>query len=270
MNNFPYQKWMKSSSNKKKESKIRADELLLKLGLCETRTKAQAYILAGQVKMGTEKIDKSSRMLDRESKITLEHPSPYVGRGGFKMKSFFDKSPIPIIGCQVLDLGASTGGFSDYFLQNGASSVTCVDVGHGQLHYKLRQDPRVKNIEKTNLRTLTVEKLDQIAFPFVVMDMSFISLKKVLEKAWSFTAEEGYLIALVKPQFECKKEEADRGKGVIKDKLIQKRVIDEIITFSRTYLNGAELFAQSESSPKGNDGNQEFFICWKKLKTNQL
>jgi len=115
-----------------------------------------------------------------------------------------------------------------------------------------------------------VEKLDQIAFPFVVMDMSFISLKKVLEKAWSFTAEEGYLIALVKPQFECKKEEADRGKGVIKDKLIQKRVIDEIITFSRTYLNGAELFAQSESSPKGNDGNQEFFICWKKLKTNQL
>ena len=169
-----------------------------------------------------------------------------------------------------MDLGASTGGFSDYFLQNGATSATCVDVGHGQLHYKLRKDPRVKNIEKTNLRTLTKEKLDQATFPFVVMDMSFISLKKVLEKAWSFTAEKGYLIALVKPQFECKKEEADRGKGVIRDKLIQKRVIQEIINFSKTYLKNAELYAQVESVPKGNDGNQEFFICWKKLTANQI
>jgi 23S rRNA (cytidine1920-2'-O)/16S rRNA (cytidine1409-2'-O)-methyltransferase len=260
---------MKSSSGDKKRSKIRADELVLKLGLCETRTKAQAYILAGQVKLGTEIIDKTSRMLDRESKITLEHPSPYVGRGGFKMKSFFEKSPIPIKGNQVLDLGASTGGFTDYFLQNGATSATCVDVGHGQLHYKLRKDPRVKNIEKTNLRTLTEEKLDQSTFPFVVMDMSFISLKKVLEKAWSFTAEEGYLIALVKPQFECKKEEADRAKGVIKDTLIQKRVIKEIINFAKSYLKNAELYAQVDSTPKGNDGNQEFFICWKKITANQ-
>lgn len=261
---------MKSGSGNKKGNKIRADELVLKLGLCETRTKAQACILAGQIKLGTEKIDKTSRMLNQESKLTLEHPSPYVGRGGFKMKSFFEKFPIPISGSQVLDLGASTGGFSDYFLQNGSTSATCVDVGHGQLHYKLRKDPRVKNIEKTNLRILTKEKLGQATFPFVVMDMSFISLKKVLEKAWSFTTEKGYLIALVKPQFECKKEEADRGKGVIRDKLIQKRVIQEIINFSKTYLKNAELYAQAESVPKGNDGNQEFFICWKKLTANQI
>ena len=129
------------------------------------------------------------------------------------MKSFFEKSPIPISGNQVLDLGASTGGFSDYFLQNGASSATCVDVGHGQLHYKLRKDPRVKNIEKTNLRTLTEEKLDQATFPFVVMDMSFISLKKVLEKAWSFTAEEGYLIAWSNHNSNVKRKKRTEVKG---------------------------------------------------------
>ena len=121
-------------------------------------------ILAGQIKYGTEKIDKSSRLLDSESVLTLNLPIQFVGKGGLKIKSFFEKFPLPIDGKNVLDLGASTGGFSDYFLQNGATSATCVDVGHGQLHYKLRKDPRVINIEKTNLRNLTSNQLEK--FPF--------------------------------------------------------------------------------------------------------
>ena len=249
---------------KKKARRLRADELVVKLGLCESRSQAQACILAGQIKYGTEKIDKSSRLLDSESVLTLNLPIQFVGKGGLKIKSFFEKFPLPIDGKNVLDLGASTGGFSDYFLQNGATSATCVDVGHGQLHYKLRKDPRVINIEKTNLRNLTSNQLEKFPFSFVVMDLSFISLKKVLERAWSFTANKGYLIVLVKPQFECTKEEADKGRGVIRNNEIHQRVINEILQFSEKNLMYASFIIQTESSPKGNEGNTEFFLCWKK------
>ncbi len=252
----------------KKNSKIRADELVLKLGLCESRTQAQACILAGQVKLGTEKIDKASRMLNQESKLVLDSPPPYVGRGGLKIESFFKKYPLKIKGSKILDLGASTGGFSDYLLQREASSATCVDVGHGQLHYKLRIDPRVINIEKTNLRNLSQDKLKMYPFSIVVMDLSFISLKKVLARAWSFTSDTGVLIALVKPQFECKKSEADEGKGVIRDPAIRERVLTEIILHSEQNLPNSELFARAESSPRGNDGNVEFFLGWRKRSVN--
>lgn len=253
---------------KKKVGKMRADELVLKLGLCESRTQAQAYILAGQIKHGTETIDKSSKLLNSDAILSLDQPMPYVGKGGLKIKSFFEKFPLEINGKHVLDLGASTGGFSDYFLQNGASTATCVDVGHGQLHYKLRKDPRVTNIEKTNLRNLECDKLEKSPFPFVVMDLSFISLKKVLQKAWSFTSVNGYLISLVKPQFECKREEADIGKGVIRDTKIHERVVNEILCFSKENLKNSKLEIQTESEPKGNDGNVEFFLCWRKTLIN--
>ena len=142
----------------KKKGKIRADELVIETGLCESRTQAQACILAGQIRLGTEKIDKASKMLSQDSVLTLDRPPPYVGRGGLKLESFFKKlSLYQLKGSDILDLGASTGGFSDYLLQQGAKSATCVDVGHGQLHYKLRTDSRVTNLEKTNLRNLASE-----------------------------------------------------------------------------------------------------------------
>ena len=248
----------------KKVGKIRADELVVKLGLCESRTQAQASILAGQVRMGTEKIDKASRMLSQESLLTIKRPPPYVGRGGLKMESFFKQFPLSVQGLDILDLGASTGGFSDFLLQQGAQSATCVDVGHGQLHYKLRTNPKVTNLEKTNLRHLTPEKLPLSPFPLVVMDLSFISLSKVLVRAWSFLSTGGSMIALVKPQFECTKMEADRGHGIIRDQSIQQRVLKEISEFANDYLTDSELYAQTESSPKGTDGNLEYFLAWKK------
>ncbi|MDG0963454.1 MAG: TlyA family RNA methyltransferase [Opitutales bacterium] len=248
----------------KKKGKIRADELVLKNGLCESRTQAQACILAGQIKLGTEKIDKASKMLNQDSELTLVRPPPFVGRGGLKLESFFKNFPLAIRDRNILDLGASTGGFSDYLLQQGAKTATCVDVGHGQLHYKLRTDKRVTNLEKTNLRNLSPDRLPFSPFPIVVMDLSFISLTKVLVRAWSFLDTGGHLIALIKPQFECKKKEADLGRGIIKDELIHKRVLQDIIDFANQNLANSELFAQTESSPKGADGNLEFFLGWKK------
>ena len=248
----------------KKVGKIRADELLLKLGLCESRTKAQACIMAGQVRLGTETIDKSSKLIRKDSQLCLKRPLKYVGRGGLKLESFFYKYPLPIKNLNILDLGASTGGFTDYLLQNGAKTATCVDVGRGQLHYKLRTDPRVKNFEKTNLKNLEKNTLENFPFTLVVMDLSFISLTKVLERAWSFLSNEGTLIALVKPQFECKKEEADRGKGIILEERIHDRVINETITFAQKKLPNASLIAQEEAKPRGTDGNTEFFLAWKK------
>ncbi len=250
----------------KKGGKTRADELLVALGLCESRSKAQAYILAGKVRLGTERIDKSGRMLPPGSILTVEQPMPYVGRGGLKMAGFIEGQGIDPQGLEILDLGASTGGFTDCLLQKGAVSATCVDVGHGQLHYKLRSDARITNLEKTNLRQLKPEDLPQPLFGLVVMDLSFISLRKVLAKAWSFVSSGGMLVALVKPQFECAKKEADQGRGVIRDRKVQRRTLDEIKQFAGRELEGAELFAESESNPRGADGNLEFFLGWRKSK----
>jgi 23S rRNA (cytidine1920-2'-O)/16S rRNA (cytidine1409-2'-O)-methyltransferase len=250
----------------KKIGKIRADELVLLLGLCESRTQAQACIMAGQVRLGTEKIDKASKLIGKDSKLTLLNPPAYVGRGGLKLESFLKKHPIPIQEIDILDLGASTGGFTDYLLQNGASSATCVDVGRAQLHYKLRSDPRVINFEKTNLRNLSKEKLVHFPFSIIVMDLSFISLTKVLHRAWSFLSIGGTVIALVKPQFECAKKEADIGRGIIRDPLIHKRVLNEIKYFADQNLLNSQLIAEEEAIPKGTDGNTEFFLAWKKRK----
>lgn len=248
----------------KKGSKLRADELVVAQGLCESRTQAQAYILAGQVKMGTERIDKSSRLLPENSILSIDRPPRYVGRGGTKMENFLAETGIQVKGASILDLGASTGGFTDCLLQHGATSATCIDVGHGQLHYKLRTDSRVQNLEKTNLRNLTPEKLEDKSFNLVVMDLSFISLRKVLPQAWAFVPKGGKLVSLVKPQFECTKKEADQARGIIRSPDIRQRTLQEIIDFAEEKLAGSQLFANAESSPRGTDGNLEFFLGWEK------
>jgi len=244
--------------------KIRADELLVSLQLVESRNKAQACILAGQVKWGEQKIQKSSQMLPADANLCLVNQMPYVGRGGFKMENFLREAKWSVHEINFLDLGASTGGFSDCLLQLGAKSATCVDVGRGQLHYKLRIDPRVTNLEKMNLKLLRKEDLPFPSYPLIVMDLSFISLQKVLHQAWQFLEGKGRLAALIKPQFECKKEEADRGRGVIKDPSIHQRVLDEIKDFAQNELAQSSLLIETTAKPQGNDGNIEFFLGWEK------
>ena len=143
-----------SCSKMNNTEKARVDEVLVLQGLCESRSQAKAFILAGQVRLGTEKLDKAAKIIPTNAPISLERPMPYVGRGGLKMENFLRESQIAVPSCPILDLGASTGGFTDCLLQKGASQATCIDVGHGQLHYKLRTDSRVTNFEKTNLRHL--------------------------------------------------------------------------------------------------------------------
>ena len=248
----------------KKIRKKRLDELLVLQGHCESRAQAKALILAGQIWQGTERLDKASRSLAVDTQVLVKTPLKYVGRGGLKMENFLTDSHLNPSGMSILDLGASTGGFTDCLLQMGAKQATCVDVGHGQLHYKLRIDKRVQNFEKVNLRHLSKNDIEGAPFPLVVMDLSFISLQKVLPQAWNFVAAEGMLISLVKPQFECTREEASESKGVIRSEETHARVKKEILAFSKENLSGSFLLHEKEAKPRGSDGNLEFFFAWKK------
>jgi 23S rRNA (cytidine1920-2'-O)/16S rRNA (cytidine1409-2'-O)-methyltransferase len=186
--------------------KIRLDELLVAQGLADTRSRAKALILAGKVKLGTDRIDKPGRTLPANAPIEVESPPRFVSRGGEKLEGFLDQFQIDVTGLRHLDIGASTGGFTDCCLQRGTISATCVDVGRAQMHNKLLQDKRVTNIEKTNARYLQIGDLPFDDYPLIVMDLSFISLTKVLPAVWQFLANHGRLIALVKPHFEDEKD----------------------------------------------------------------
>jgi 23S rRNA (cytidine1920-2'-O)/16S rRNA (cytidine1409-2'-O)-methyltransferase len=176
------------------------------------------------------------------------------------LAAFLEKFPFPLTGAHLLDIGASTGGFTDCALQAGAASATCIDVGHGQLHDKLRRDPRVTNLEKVNARTLSSGSLPRSAYDAVVMDLSFISLKSVLPAVWPFLRPGGHLVALVKPQFEAGKAEVDRGQGVIRDDTVRARVLAEVRDFARRELPGAAVFGEMECPVHGADGNREFLL----------
>lgn len=244
--------------------KNRLDELLVEKGLAETRSQAKALILAGKVRLGTERLDKPGRSLPADSNITVEQPPRFVSRGGEKLKGFLDQFEISMEGVRVLDVGASTGGFTDCSLQRGAMSATCVDVGRAQMHNKLIQDFRVTNLEKTNARHLKPGDLPHETYPRIVMDLSFISLTKVLPAVWQFLEPGGCLIALVKPQFEARKEEVDAGRGIIRDEAVQQRVLAEIREFGLAELPSAELIGTMDSPIKGTDGNREFLIGLRK------
>ena len=240
--------------------KIRLDELLVSKGLADTRSRAKAMILAGKVKLGTERLDKPGRTLPADAAITVDTPPRFVSRGGDKLEGFLEKFAIDLHGLHHLDIGASTGGFTDCCLQRGSLGATCVDVGRAQLHNKLIQDPRVTNLEKTNARHLQPGDLPHEDYPLIVMDLSFISLTKVLPAVWQFLAPEGRLIALVKPQFEAAKHEVDAGRGIIRDSAIQARILASIQTFALNELAGAELIGSMDSPIKGTDGNREFLL----------
>ncbi|MGB0409787.1 MAG: TlyA family RNA methyltransferase [Opitutales bacterium] len=244
--------------------KIRLDELLVEKGLADSRSQAKGLILAGKVLLGTERLDKPGRSLPDDCPLTVEQAPRFVSRGGEKLEGFLEQFGISMDGLHLLDVGASTGGFTDCSLQRGAASATCVDVGRAQLHNKLIQDPRVTNLEKTNARHLKPGDLPRGAYPRIVMDLSFISLKKVLPAVWQFIDTDGCLIALVKPQFEARKEEVDAGRGIIRDEAIHQRVLTEIRDFTLQALPGAELIGTMDSPIKGTDGNREFLIGLKR------
>lgn len=240
--------------------KIRLDELLVEKGLVETRSRAKALILAGKVKLGTDRLDKPGRSLPADSPVEVESPPRFVSRGGEKLEGFLEKFGIQVEGFPILDVGASTGGFTDCCLQRGAISATCVDVGRAQMHNKLIQDERVTNIEKTNARHLKPGDLPRDDYPIIVTDLSFISLTKVLPAMWQFMAPSGHLIALVKPQFEAEKHEVDAGKGIIRDEAIHARVLESIKAFALKELPGSQLIGTMDSPIKGTDGNREFLM----------
>lgn len=247
-----------------KVKKVRLDELVTSLGLAESRSQARSLILAGDIRLGTEVLDKPGRLVLEDLPLVRKERARFVGRGGEKLAAFFEAYPQLIEGRHILDVGASTGGFTDCLLQMGAASACCVDVGHGQLHARLRSDPRVTNLERVNARNLRADQLPRASFDLIVMDLSFISVRKVLAAVWPLLGREGILIVLVKPQFEASREEASRGKGVIRDEAVRTRVLAEVKTFVETELAGAREVGCLPSPIAGSDGNREYLVGWRK------
>ena len=243
----------------------RLDQLLVARGLAESRAQAQALILAGRVRVAGERSDKPGRALPVDTPIELEAPPRFVGRGGEKLLAAIEHFQISFVGCSVLDVGASTGGFTDCALQHGAVHATCLDVGRAQLHGKLRADHRVTNIEQVNARHLRSGDLPQGSYERIVMDLSFISLRSVLPPVWPFLAPGGVLVALVKPQFEAGREEATKGRGVIRDEAVRQRALREVREFALRELPGSRERGVIDSPISGADGNREFLLVLDKV-----
>jgi 23S rRNA (cytidine1920-2'-O)/16S rRNA (cytidine1409-2'-O)-methyltransferase len=243
--------------------KVRADQLLVARGLAPSRPRAQALVLAGKVYVGEMRIDKAGALLPEDAAVAVRgEDHPYVSRGGVKLAGALDHFHVDPSGKRCLDLGASTGGFTDCLLQRGAASVAAVDVGYGQLAHKLRVDPRVLVLERTNARTLEPEHIGGLA-DLVVIDASFIGVGKLLPAAARCLALGGELVALVKPQFEVGREEASRGKGVVKDPEVRARAISGAALDVKAA--GLELLGTCDSSLEGPKGNREAFVHARKI-----
>lgn len=245
--------------------KRRLDQALAELGLCESREKAKRAILSGQVNVNGQKVDKASHMVLATDTVTLAAPEKFVSRGGHKLEHALLHFQLRVQGLIALDVGASTGGFTDCLLQHGATQVYAVDVGRGQLAWKLRQDPRVVVMEKINARQLTPGHFPPGFAPvdFVSIDCSFISLRQILPPLVPLLKPGGLMVALVKPQFEAGKAEVDKGEGVITDPKIHQQVIETIRAFVD---NHGQLTWRGvvESPLLGPAGNKEFLALLEK------
>ena len=237
--------------------KERIDKLVVERGLAPSREKARALIMAGQVVVGDHVADKAGQMVPIDAEVRLKgEPLRFVSRGGLKLEKALEEFVLDVTGLTVLDVGASTGGFTDCLLQRGAAKVFAVDVGYGQLAWKLREDPRVINLEKTNIRYLESETLG--ATPVMaVIDASFISLDKVLPAVIRLISKDGIIVALVKPQFEVGKGEVGKG-GVVRDTAKHQRVIEEVA--AEAVCLGLTVLGVTESPITGPKGNREFLM----------
>lgn len=242
--------------------KERLDVLLVKKGLAPSREKAKAVIMAGSVYVDGQKEDKAGSVFDEESaQIEVRgHVLPYVSRGGLKLEKALKVFPITLTDKICMDIGASTGGFTDCMLQNGAAKVYSVDVGYGQLDWKLRQDDRVVCMEKTNFRYMTPEDIPDV-LDFASVDVSFISLDKILTPAYALLKEQGEMVALIKPQFEAGREKVGK-KGVVRDPKVHEEVISRIVRHADEV--SFEVLDLSYSPIRGPEGNIEYLIHLKK------
>ncbi|MBB5351159.1 23S rRNA (cytidine1920-2'-O)/16S rRNA (cytidine1409-2'-O)-methyltransferase [Haloferula luteola] len=237
--------------------KERVDLLLVARGLCETREQAKRLLLAGEVRSGDRIIDKASTKLPDDAPLELKEKLRYVGRGGLKMEGALDAFGMSPEGLVCLDIGASTGGFTDCLLQRGALRVHAVDVGTNQLAWKIRSDPRVVVKEKFNARGLVESDLGE-KVALVVMDVSFISLTKILPAAFGVLADGGSIVCLIKPQFELEREDIGKG-GIVRDPQLHERAVEKIREFVAE--SGREWRGVMDSPITGTDGNREF-LAW--------
>ena len=241
--------------------KERLDKLLVDQGLVQSRERARALILAGQVVVDDHRVDKAGARFALDVEIRLKGADiPYVSRGGLKLEKGLASFPVDPRGRIALDVGASTGGFTDCLLQRGATKVYAVDVGYGQLAWKLREDPRVVNFERCNIRDLKSDQLDQ-APSLAVIDASFISLSKVLPPTLELLTVDGWVVALIKPQFEVGRGQVGKG-GVVRDEKLHLQVVEDIRTLALE-LN-CRIVGVDESPILGPKGNREFLICLQK------
>ena len=243
-----------------RQNSLRLDTLLVERGLASSRERARAIILAGQVRVGGHPVTKAGAAVPADAEVTLDRPDhPYVGRGGVKLAHALDAFHIPVAGRLALDIGASTGGFTDVMLQRGARRVVALDVGHGQLDWKLRNDPRVVVMERVNARALTPDQLPEDArrLDIVTIDVSFISLRHILPAVPAVLAPAGDVVALVKPQFEAGRAEVGKG-GIVRDQSVRARVIDEVAAAADAL--GLKRAGLTESPIEGMEGNREFLL----------
>ncbi|AHE53532.1 hemolysin [Sphingomonas sanxanigenens DSM 19645 = NX02] len=237
--------------------KIRADQLLVERGLVESRARGQALILAGLVLTGDRKVDKAGQMLAEDAPLSVKgRDHPWVSRGGLKLDHALTHFGIDVTGMVAIDVGSSTGGFTDVLLSRGAARVYAVDSGTNQLAWKLRQDDRVIVHEQTSARILTAEHIPE-PIDIIVCDASFIGLAKVLERPLSFVRPDGRLVALIKPQFEAGRAEVGKG-GVVRDPAVHARVCGEVVEWLQT--SGWMVEGVVESPVTGPEGNVEFLV----------
>jgi 23S rRNA (cytidine1920-2'-O)/16S rRNA (cytidine1409-2'-O)-methyltransferase len=240
--------------------KSRLDVVLVEQGLFPSREQARRAIMAGEVKLGTDVLAKASALVPPDAELSVTTPPKYVGRGGVKLEGALDHFEVNPAGATALDIGASTGGFTDCLLQRGAVKVYAIDVGHGQLAWKIRQDPRVIVREHLNARSLTRADIPE-PIDLCVIDVSFISLTLILPNAFELITPTGVILALIKPQFELQAEDVGRG-GIVADPALHEKAKRKIADF--VTADGHVVTGIAPSQITGTDGNQEFFICARK------
>lgn len=247
--------------------KKRLDTVLVELGIAETRSKASAIIMSGEIYVNGQKETKAGYAVKESDKIEFKGKKmPFVSRGGYKLEKAMKAFPIHLESCVCMDIGASTGGFTDCMLQCNASKVYAIDVGYGQLAWKLRTDERVVNLERTNFRYLTKETVTE-EIDFASIDVSFISLKKILPVLFDFLKIGGQTVALIKPQFEAGKEKVGK-KGVVRDIETHKEVISSIVEFA--YEQGFSVLGLDFSPIRGPEGNIEYLVYLSKDEEKEL
>jgi 23S rRNA (cytidine1920-2'-O)/16S rRNA (cytidine1409-2'-O)-methyltransferase len=240
--------------------KIRLDQVLVERALYPSREQAQRAVMAGEVRIGEQVAQKPSLLIDPNALIATTAAPRFVGRGGLKLEGALDFFEIDVRDQIAVDIGASTGGFTDCLLQRGARTVYAIDVGRGQLAWKIRNNPRVTVFEKTNARAISPSLIAERA-NICVTDVSFISLTLILPNAFQLVTPSGIVLALIKPQFELERTDVGRG-GIVRDALLHEKAQRKIASFIEG--NGHEIVGLAPSVIAGTDGNREFFICARK------